>query len=60
MLSFLRSVFDEMKRLQTPTKKETYITLITILISITIAAIVITFADFIISKIVKILFGLGS
>ena len=60
MLSFLRSVFDEMKRLQTPTKKETYVTLITILISISIAAIVIMFADFIISKIVKILFGLGA
>ena len=60
MLGFLRSVFDEMKRLQTPTKKETYVTVITILISITIAAIVITFADFIISKIVKILFGLGA
>jgi preprotein translocase SecE subunit len=59
MLDFFRSVFDEMKRLQTPTRKETYVTVVTILISITIAALVIMFADFIISKIVKILFGLG-
>ncbi len=60
MLNFLRSVFDELKKLQTPTKRETYVTVVTILISIIIAALVITFADFIISKIVKILFGLGA
>ena len=60
MLNFLRSVIEELKKLQTPTKKETYITVVTILISITIAALVIMFADFIISKIVKILFGLGA
>ncbi len=59
MLDFLRSAFDELKKLQTPTKKETYITVVTILISITIAALVIMFADFLISKIVKILFSLG-
>ena len=60
MLNFLRSVIEELKKLQTPTKKETYVTVVTILISITIAAFMIMFADFIISKIVKILFGLGA
>jgi preprotein translocase SecE subunit len=60
MLDFFRSVFDEAKKLQTPTRKETYITVVTILISITISAFVIMFADFIISKVVKILFGLGA
>ena len=59
MLDFLRNVFDEIKKLQTPTKKETYVTVVTILISITVAALVIMFADFLISKIVKILFNLG-
>ena len=60
MLDFLRSVFDEAKRLQMPTRRETYVTVITILVSVTIVALVIMFADFIISKIVKILFGLGA
>jgi preprotein translocase SecE subunit len=60
MINFIKSVFDEAKKLQTPTKKETYITVVTILISITIASIVVMFSDFIISKVVKILFGLGS
>jgi preprotein translocase SecE subunit len=59
MVNFFRSVFDELRKLQTPTKKETYITVVTILISITISALVIMFADFLISKIVKILFSLG-
>lgn len=59
MLSFFRSVVDEAKKFQTPAKKEVYITVITVLISVTITALVIMFADFLIAKIVKILFGLG-
>lgn len=60
MLSYLKSVFEEVKKLQTPTKKETYVTVVTILISVTIAALVIMLSDFLISKIVKLLFGLGA
>ena len=60
MLNFFKGVVEELKKLQTPTKKETYITVVTILISITIAALLILSADFVIAKIVKILFGLGA
>ncbi len=59
MLLFIRDVIEELKKLHTPSKKETYVTVITILVSILIAALVIMFADFIISKFIKILFGLG-
>jgi preprotein translocase SecE subunit len=59
MINFFKSVLDELRRLQTPSRKETYITVITILVSISVAALAIMFADFIISKIVKIIFRLG-
>ena len=58
ILSFLKDVLGELKKLNVPSKKETYITTITILVSVTISALVIMTVDFIISKIVKILFGL--
>ena len=58
ILSFLKDVLGELKKLHIPSKKETYVTTITILISVVIASLVIMTADFIISKIVKILFGL--
>ena len=34
--TFLRDVTEELKKLHTPSKKETYITVITILISISV------------------------
>jgi len=58
MILFFKDVIAELKKLHVPSRKETYITTITILISVIIASLVIMTADFLISKIVKILFGL--
>jgi len=57
-LAFFRGAVDEAKKLQIPTKKETYITTITILVTILIVALTILFADFLIAKIIKLIFGL--
>jgi len=56
--SFFRGVIEEAKKLQFPSKKETYITTVTIIVTITIVALTILFADFLISKIIKLIFGL--
>lgn len=58
MIAFFKDVVGELKKLYVPSKKETYITTITVLITITIASLVILFADFIISKIIGLIFGL--
>jgi preprotein translocase SecE subunit len=58
MLLFLKDTVSELKKLVLPSKKETYVTTITVLVSVTIASLVIMFADFLISKIIKIIFGL--
>jgi preprotein translocase SecE subunit len=57
MISFIKEAFKEIKTVTTPSKKETNSVAIVILISILISALVILFADFIISKIIKLLFG---
>jgi preprotein translocase SecE subunit len=57
-LNFFKDVIEELKKLQTPSKKETYITTITIIVTIVIVSLMILFADFIISKIIGIIFGL--
>jgi len=58
MLTFFKDVIEELKKLQIPSKKETYITTITILVTITVVSLAILFADFLISKIIAIIFGL--
>ncbi|MFT6258892.1 MAG: preprotein translocase subunit SecE [Rickettsiales bacterium] len=58
MLLFFKDVVAELKKLHTPTKKEIYITTLTILVAIAAAALLIMTADFLISKVIKILFGL--
>jgi preprotein translocase SecE subunit len=55
---FFKDAIAELKKLHIPSKKETYITTITILVSVVIAALAIMLVDFIISKLIKILFGL--
>ena len=57
-LKFFRAAFEETKKLQFPTKRETYITTVTILVMITVVALTILFADFLISKIIRLIFGL--
>lgn len=58
MIAFFRDVVGELKKLHVPSKKETYITTITVLVSITIASLVILFADYIISTVIGKIFGL--
>ena len=58
MLAFFRDVIEELKKLHIPSKKETYITTITILVTITVVSLAILFADFLISKIIAVIFGL--
>jgi preprotein translocase subunit SecE len=58
ILAFFRDVVEEVKKLNFPTKKETYVTTITILVTITVVALVILLADFVIAKIIGLIFGL--
>jgi len=57
-LSFFKDVIDELKKLHVPSKKETYITTVTILVTIVVVSVMIMLADFVISKIIGIIFGL--
>ncbi|MBU6141432.1 MAG: preprotein translocase subunit SecE, partial [Proteobacteria bacterium] len=57
-LKFFRDVVEEAKKLQFPSKKETYFTTVTIFVTITLVSLAILFADFLISKIIKLIFGL--
>lgn len=56
ILNFLRDVSEELKKLHIPSKKETYITTITILVTIIVVALAIGSADLLISTIIKAIF----
>ncbi|MBM3590703.1 MAG: preprotein translocase subunit SecE [Alphaproteobacteria bacterium] len=58
MINFFKDVVEESKKLNFPQWKETYVTTITILITIIIFALTILLADFLISKIIRLIFGL--
>ncbi|OFW79837.1 MAG: preprotein translocase subunit SecE [Alphaproteobacteria bacterium RIFCSPLOWO2_01_FULL_40_26] len=58
MLSFFKDAIGEIKKLYIPSKKETYITTATIVATIVIVALAILSADFLISKIIGLIFGL--
>lgn len=58
MIAFFKDAIEELKKLHTPSKKETYVTTITILVTIVIASLAILLADFLISKIIGLIFGL--
>lgn len=58
MINYLKDTVSELKKLSFPEKKEVYITTITITIVITIFALVIMFSDFVIAKIIGLIFGL--
>ncbi len=57
-LNYFKETVEELKKLHTPAKKETYTTTITIVITIIVFALSVMFADFIISKIIGLIFGL--
>jgi preprotein translocase SecE subunit len=56
--NFVRDIFSEVKKLQFPSKKETYITTITVLVAVVISSLVIMLADLLIAKTIGIIFGL--
>jgi preprotein translocase subunit SecE len=58
VIKFFNEVVEETKKLVFPTKKETYITTVTILVTIVVFSLAIVFADFVISKIIGLIFGL--
>lgn len=58
MIAFFKGALEEFKKLHFPSKKETYITTITIFITIVVVSLAIMFADFLISKFIGLIFGL--
>jgi preprotein translocase SecE subunit len=60
MILFLKSSIEELKKLQFPSKKETYVTTITILVTIIIFSLAILLADFLISEVIELILDLRS
>ena len=58
VLSFFKDVIEELKKLHIPSKKEVYITTATIVVTITVVSLIILLADFVISKVIGLVFGL--
>lgn len=56
--NYFKDTVAELKKLQFPSKKETYITTATIMATIAVFSLVVLFADFVISKIIGLIFGL--
>ena len=58
MINYFKETIAELKKIAIPTKKEVYITTGTIFVVVAIFAIAITFSDFVISKIMGLIFGI--
>jgi len=58
LLNYFRDTADELKKLHTPSKKETYVTTITIIVTIIVFSLAVLLADFVISKIMGLIFCL--
>jgi len=58
MFKFFKETIEESKKLQFPSKKEVYVTTATIIVTIIVVSLAITFADFLISKVIGLIFGL--
>ena len=56
---YIKEVIEECKKIVFPSWKEVYTTAIYISIIVFIVTLAITFSDFIISHIIKLIFGLG-
>jgi preprotein translocase SecE subunit len=56
MLSFFKEVGEELKKLHMPSKKETYLTTVTIVVTVAIVSLSILLVDIIISKLMGLLF----
>lgn len=57
---YIREVIDECKKIVFPPKKDVYVTSIYISVVVFIAAVAIALTDFLISHIIKIIFGMGN
>jgi len=58
MLNYFKDTISELKKLSMPSKREVYITTATIVVVITIFSLAVMFSDFVISKIIGLIFGL--
>lgn len=58
LINYFKDTVEELKKLVVPTKKETYITTLTIIVTIIVFSVAVMFADFVISKIIGLIFGL--
>jgi preprotein translocase SecE subunit len=58
MILLFKESIEELKKLHTPSKKETYVTTIAILVTIIIFSLMTLLTDFLIAKIIRIVFGL--
>lgn len=58
MLKFFNEVIEESKKLEFPKKNEVYISTITIIVAVIISSLFILTADFLISKVIAVFFGI--
>lgn len=58
MINYFKETFSEVKKLALPSKKEVYVTTVTIFIVVSAFAVAITFSDFVISKFMGLIFGI--
>jgi len=58
LLNYFRNTIEELKKLHIPSKKETYVTTVTIIVTIIVFSLAVLFADFIIAKVMGLIFGL--
>jgi len=58
IINFFKDVIEESKKLHFPSWKETYIATIITLVTVVIFSLTILLADFLISKIILLIFGL--
>jgi preprotein translocase SecE subunit len=56
---YIKEVLEECKKIVLPNWKEVYVTAIYISVIVILVALAITFSDFLISHVLKLIFGLG-
>ncbi len=56
MINYFKETIAELKKVAIPTKKEVYITTATIFVVVTIFALAIMLSDFVISKLIGLIF----
>jgi preprotein translocase SecE subunit len=58
IVNYFKDTISELKKLTLPSRKEVYVTTATITVVITVFALVVMLADFVIAKIIGLIFGL--